>query len=73
MGDDDWHLPKDNSNQNQAMLLQDFKRRLSQPLGSDKVAFLILVISKYRKEIIDEKININSINRIVSNAFANRL
>lgn len=39
LGDDDWHLPKDNSNQNQAMLLQDFKRRLSQPLGPDEVPF----------------------------------
>ena len=38
-GDDDWYTPKDNSKENQAMLLQDFKRRLNQPLGSDEVTF----------------------------------
>lgn len=36
---DDWSFPKDNSKENQAMLLQDFKRRLSQPLGPDEVPF----------------------------------
>lgn len=37
--DDDCSFPKNNSKENQAMLLQDFKRRLSQPLGSDEVTF----------------------------------
>lgn len=38
-GDDKYYFPKDNSKENQAMLLQDFKRRLSQPLGPDEVPF----------------------------------
>lgn len=35
----DFCLPKDNSKENQEMLLQDFKRRLSQPLAPDEEVF----------------------------------
>lgn len=37
--DGHFYLPKDNSKENREALLQDFKRRLSQPLAPDEVTF----------------------------------
>lgn len=39
LSDDYFSLGKDNSKENQEMLLQDFKRRLSQPLAPDEEVF----------------------------------
>lgn len=40
LGDVDWHLPKDNSNQNRQRLLEDFKYKHCQPIPSKRKVIL---------------------------------